>query len=98
MTPFSTNQEQVEELIPVSVLIDKQANGFAIEAIVFEDRIGYLQATTQWLEENSIPEGNFNRYIPSTIIDKIKSEAIEEHLFRPSVVRTQRTSTLDFLL
>lgn len=98
MTPFSTDQEQAEEPVSVSTLIDKQANGFAIEAIVAEGELGYLQATTQWLEENSIPEGNFNRYIPSTIIDKIKSEAVDDHMLRPSMSRTQRTSTLDFLL
>lgn len=89
------NDEKIDDL---SSLLDKQANGFAIEAIVAEGELGYLQATSQWLEENSIPEGNFNRFIPSTIIEKIKAEAVNEYMLRPSMSKTQKTNTLDFLL
>lgn len=89
------NDEKIDDL---NSLFDKQANGFAIEAIVAEGELGYLQATSQWLEENSIPEGNFNRFIPSTIIEKIKAEAVNEYMLRPSMSKTQKTNTLDFLL
>lgn len=89
------NDEKIDDL---SSLLDKQANGFAIEAIVAQGELGYLQATSQWLEENSIPEGNFNRFIPSTIIEKIKAEAVNEYMLRPSMSKTQKTNTLDFLL
>lgn len=83
---------------PLNVLLDKQQNGFTIEAIVAQGEMGYLEATTSFLEENSIPEGQFNRYIPAGIIDKIRNEAIDDKLLRPSVARTQKTNTLDFLL
>lgn len=92
---LTNNDEKIDDL---SSLLDKQANGFAIEAIVAEGELGYLQATSQWLEENSIPEGNFNRFIPSTIIEKIKAEAVNEYMLRPSMSKTQKTNTLDFLL
>ncbi|MGG7384165.1 late promoter transcription accessory protein, partial [Escherichia coli] len=55
-------------------------------------------ATTAFLEENSIPETQFAKFIPSGIIEKIQSEAIDENLLRPSVVRCEKTNTLDFLL
>lgn len=92
---INNGEEKIDDL---SSLLDKQANGFAIEAIVAEGGLGYLQATSQWLEENSIPEGNFNRFIPSTIIEKIKAEAVNEYMLRPSMSKTQKTNTLDFLL
>lgn len=77
---------------------NKQQNGFEIEAIVSKGELSYLEATTHWLEENSVPEGNFGRYIPQAIIEKIMNEAIDDNLLRPSVARTQKTNTLDFLL
>ena len=83
---------------PIDVCLDKQQNAFAIEAIVAKGELGYLEATTLFLEENSIPEGLFAKYIPQGIIDKIKNEAIDDKLLRPSFSRTQKTNTLDFLL
>lgn len=82
----------------LNVLLDKQQNAFTIEAIVAQGEMGYLEATTAFLEENSIPEGQFARYIPAGIIDKIKNEAIDEKMLRPSMSRTEKTNTLDFLL
>lgn len=100
MTLFSLNDEggDTPEKESISQLLDKQANGFAIEKLVELEGLGYLEATTQWLEENSIPEGNFNRFIPSGIIEKIMSEAVDEHMLRPSFSKTHKTNTLDFLL
>lgn len=97
MTSSLINNDEVK-IDDLNSLLDKQANGFAIEAIVAEGELGYLQATSQWLEENSIPEGNFNRFIPSTIVEKIKAEAVNEYMLRPSISKTQKTNTLDFLL
>ena len=75
-----------------------QENGFIIEKMVEEFGMSYLEATTAFLEENSIPETQFAKFIPSGIIEKIQSEAIDENLLRPSVVRCEKTNTLDFLL
>ncbi|AHY25229.1 late promoter transcriptional regulator [Pectobacterium bacteriophage PM2] len=83
---------------PLNVLLDKQQNGFYIESIVAKGELNYLEATTLFLEENSIPESLFSRYIPTGIVDKIRNEAIDDKLLRPSVARTQKTNTLDFLL
>ncbi|AIX12237.1 late promoter transcriptional regulator [Citrobacter phage Moon] len=99
MTLFSLNDESLpKEKANVDELLDKQQNGFTIEALVNEQGLGYLEATTAWMEENSIPETQFSKYIPSGIIEKIRSEAIDEHLLRPSVSRGEKTNTLDFLL
>lgn len=82
----------------IQVSHNKQQIGFLIEAMVQEQGMSYLQATTAWLEENSIPEGQFARFVPSAIVDKIMNEAIDDNMLRPSMARTQKTNTLDFLL
>ncbi|QQG32240.1 hypothetical protein CkP1_0261 [Citrobacter phage CkP1] len=99
MTLFSLNDEsQPQVKADVNELLDKQQNAFTIESIVEEQGLGYLEATTAWMEENSIPETQFSKYIPSGIIEKIRSEAIDENLLRPSISRGEKTNTLDFLL
>ena len=60
--------------------------------------MSYLEATTAFLEENSIPETQFAKFIPTGIVEKITSEAIDENMLRPSVARGEKTNTLDFLL
>lgn len=82
----------------IAKLLDRQENGFIIEKMVEEFGMSYLEATTAFLEENSIPETQFAKFIPSGIIEKIQSEAIDKNLLRPSVVRCEKTNTLDFLL
>ena len=99
MTQFSLNDlAPAEKSESLNTLVDKQNNGFIIEALVEEHGMSYLEATTAFLEENSIPETQFAKFIPSGIIEKIQSEAIDENLLRPSVVRCEKTNTLDFLL
>ena len=90
--------QKTEDQSNVNQLLDKQQNGFVIEALVANKGISYLEATTEWLEENSIPESSFNRYIPQGIVEKIMSEAIDDNMLRPSISKTQKTNTLDFLL
>lgn len=96
MLSLTTNQ--TDSAIDIAASHNKQQNGFDIEALVVKHELSYLEATTAWLEENSIPEGQFARYIPSAIIDKIMNEAIDDNMLRPSVSRMQKTNTLDFLL
>lgn len=79
-------------------IIDKQKAGAEIEYLVATTEQGYLGAASQWLQENSIPEAQFNKYVPQVIIDKIKDEAINDYLLRPSMSRTEKTNTLDFML
>lgn len=79
-------------------LSDKQSNGMAIEKVVKETGIGYLEATTAWLEENSLSESSFSRYIPNAIVDKIKLEAQENNYIRPSLSKTKSKGDLGFLL
>ncbi|AEO97166.1 late promoter transcription accessory protein [Salmonella phage vB_SenM-AKM_NP4] len=104
MTLFSLNDETIpvpstkEKNDKLNELLDKQQNGFIIEALVEENGLGYLEATTMWMEENSIPETMYSKFIPSGIIEKIRSEAIDEHMLRPSVSRGEKTNTLEFLL
>lgn len=103
MTQFSLsdirpNEEVNQEKADLAKLLDKQENGFEIEAMVTEFEMTYLEATTAWLEENSIPETQYTKFIPTGIIEKIMSEAIDENLLRPSISRNEKTNTLDFLL
>lgn len=79
-------------------LSDKQSNGMAIESMVRKDGEGYLAATVAWMEENSIAESSFTRYIPNAIIDKIKLEAKENNFLRPSMLKTSSKGDLGFLL
>lgn len=88
---------KTQEKIDMGKLLDRQENGFLIEKMV-ETGMSYLEATTAWLEENSIPETYYNKFIPPAIIEKIMSEAIDENLLRPSVSRGEKTNTIEFLL
>lgn len=97
MTLFSQENDTAPKAV-LQVHMNKQENGFEIEKLVKEHNLTYLEATTQWLEENSIPESQFSRYVPGIIIEKISDEALEENLLRPSMSKTQKTNTLDFLL
>lgn len=100
MTLFSLSDESSPATKPESVnnLVDKQNNGFAIEALVEEHGMSYLEATTHWMEENSFPETSFAKYVPGNIIEKIMSEAVDDNLLRPSFSKQQKTNSLDFLL
>ncbi|QQK88190.1 late transcriptional regulator [Providencia phage PSTRCR_127] len=80
--------------VKLNILLDKQDNGLAIEQLV-KDGASYLEATTHWMEENSIPPTQYNKYIPAAIVDKITQEAIDNNEFRPTLARTFQTSTLD---
>lgn len=82
----------------VASLADKQQAGFEIEQIVASTEATYLEATSQWLQENNLHESQINRYIPQVIIDKIKDQAIEDNLLRPSMSRLEKTNTLDFMM
>ncbi|WJZ28143.1 late promoter transcriptional regulator [Serratia phage 92A1] len=82
-----------------SGLLDKTHAGLAIEQMLVNDSsLGYLEATVQWMEENSIEPSQFKRYIPQAIIDKIEHEAKSNQMLRPSVIKSLGTTTLDFLL
>ncbi|ASD52116.1 late promoter transcriptional regulator [Pseudomonas phage PspYZU05] len=80
----------------VDKLQDKYKNGMAIEGIVKQGELDYLEASTQWMEENSISELDFPKFLPQTIIEKIMDEAITSNRLRPSQCR-RKSNTLDFL-
>ena len=52
--------------------IDVQTAAAEIDEFVKTEHLSYLGATSRWMEENSIPESMFNKYVPNTIIEKIK--------------------------
>jgi hypothetical protein len=49
------------------------------------------------MEERSIPENQFSKYVPSTIIEKIKIETVEDGLLRPSQTKVNTHSSLEFM-
>lgn len=73
---------------------NKTEVGLHIEKIALDERLSYLDATLQWLEENNIDFGMLNKVVPRAIIDKIKIEAIDGNMLRPSITRSH-TSTFD---
>ena len=76
--------------------IDKQDAAAEIDELT-KHGASYLEATSQWMEERSIPENMFARYVPHVIIEKIKLETVEDGLLRPSVTKINTTSSLDFM-
>lgn len=80
-------------------LLDKVENGLSIERAMSEDvNLSYLEATMQWIEENSIDPAQYAKYIPQAMVDKIKHEAIENNWLRPSMKERTITNTLEDLL
>lgn len=73
----------------------RQAVGELIEEYVEKEGLSYLEAVSRWMEENSIPETLYQKHIPGIIIDKLKSEVIQDRVLRPSVTITP--GTLDFM-
>lgn len=101
MTQFLLNDEsqmtddQQHKIMLAAIDIQSTAN--EIEELIETDHLTYLEATIRWMEERSIPENMFAKYIPSTVIEKIKMEAMEENLMRPSMVKENTHSSLDFM-
>lgn len=101
MTQFLLSDES--ESIPedqhkiMLAAIDIQMTAGEIVELMESEHLSYLEATIQWMEERSIPESMFSKYIPPTIVEKIKLEAMEENLMRPSVVKENQQSSLDFM-
>lgn len=77
--------------------LDIQTTANEINALVDTEHLSYLEATIQWMEERSIPESMFEKYIPTAIVEHIRLEAFEERLLRPSVVKLNENSSLDFM-
>lgn len=67
------------------------------EILASEPEFGYLEATTQWMEERAIPSVLIQKYIPELIIEEIKSQSVSEQLIRPSMTDFRDRPTLDFL-
>lgn len=89
MMQFSPNEvtkddaEDAHKLLLAA--IDMQAAFVEINKLVSSEECEtYLSATSKWLEERSIPLTLLMKYIPSTIIEKIKQEAVSENMLRPS--------------
>lgn len=76
----------------------KQEASEKIEREVAETGCLYLEAATKWLEESGFSEAQYQRYLPASIIEAIKLEAIEERLVAPSMVNYHQSATLDFIL
>ena len=76
--------------------VDKQQAASEIDELVATG-LTYLEATSHWMEERSIPENMFVKYVPSTIVEKIKIETIEDGLLRPSMTKVNTHSSLEFM-
>lgn len=76
---------------------DKQTTANEISALVKQEGLSYLEAVSWWMEERSIPENQFAKYIPDSIVELLKSEVLEDRLLKPSLTKQNTYSTLDFL-
>lgn len=80
----------------VAEAYDKQTTAAEIDALV-DSGLSVLEAVTWWMEERSLPEAQFARYIPEAIIEQLKLEVIEDNILKPSLTKQNTHSTLDFL-
>lgn len=69
-----------------------------IENLISTEKLTTLEAVSCYLEQNSIPESAVSKVIPAPIIERIRQEALDEQLLRPSIIKTTSRSNLDFLL
>lgn len=75
---------------------NKTEVGLYIEDLVYQEDITYMEATLQWMDENSIEYVMLSKVIPRAIIDKISNEAIVGNMLRPSIALNHKsTQTLD---
>ncbi|AAX78569.1 late promoter transcriptional regulator [Citrobacter phage IME-CF2] len=80
----------------MSEIGNKTEVGLYIENLVASEGATYMEATLQWMDENSIDYSMLNKTVPKAIIDKISDEAIKNNLLRPSVAKDHTTTqTLD---
>lgn len=98
MTLFSRNDEYSSD---IEFNLDAENitnNGNIIEEFVWMEDVSYLEATTRFLLENDININEINKYVPSIIIDKIKKEALDNGLVKPSIIKEySEITTIDFL-
>lgn len=80
----------------MSEIGNKTEVGLYIENLVASEGATYMEATLQWMDENSIDYAMLSKTVPKAIIDKISDEAIKNNLLRPSVAKDHSTTqTLD---
>ncbi|MEG1902764.1 MAG: late promoter transcription accessory protein [Bacteroidales bacterium] len=80
----------------MSEIGNKTEVGLYIENLVASEGATYMEATLQWMDENSIDYSMLSKTVPKAIIDKISDEAIKNNLLRPSVAKDHATTqTLD---
>lgn len=80
----------------MSLVGNKTEVGLYIENLVRSENVTYMEATLQWMDENSIEYPMLSKVVPRAIIDKISGEAIENNMLRPSVANSHKTTqTLD---
>ncbi|AHE63435.1 late promoter transcriptional regulator [Acinetobacter phage ZZ1] len=90
-TPVTGNPTKL-----VAEAYDKQTTAAEIDDLVATG-LSVLEAVTWWMEERSIPESQFARYIPEAVIEQLKLEVIEDNILKPSLTKQNTHSTLDFL-
>ena len=95
MQSSKNNDAATSELPPTAIL--KQTVAAEIEALVQAENLSYLEAVTWWMEERSIPENQFAKYIPEAIIETLKAEVVDDRILKPSLTKENKTSNLDFL-
>ncbi|QPI18002.1 late promoters transcription protein [Pectobacterium phage POP12] len=64
---------------------NKTEVGLIIEGLVNSENLSYMESTVQWMDENNIEYHMLNKFVPRAIIDKIRAEAIENDMIRPSM-------------
>ncbi len=80
-----------------TVSLSKQEIAVEIEQLIEEHHLSVLEAVTWWMEERSIPESQFSRFIPEPVIEQLKAEVIEDRVLKPSITKENTHSSLDFL-
>lgn len=86
-----------EAQIKKAKIYDRQTTANEILDLVKTEGLSFLEACSWWLEERSIPETQFSKYIPEDILDLLQREVIEDSVLKPSLTKQNTKSNLDFM-
>lgn len=87
--------EPVNENDADTSYLDLNVIASVIEENVYQRDITYMEAALEYMDENSMDVEQINKLMPKAIVEKIKFEAIQNNMLRPSMTKQQFTQALD---
>ena len=98
MTQFSLSDIKPGSASTENKIDSKTGNGLAIEKMVADEGLTYLEATTIFMEEHGIEYNQYAKYVPKAIIDKLTQECIDNRMLIRVESVSKPSNTLEFLM